>query len=98
MLFLVGSRLALHNLSHGFLLVLPSLGPIASSSFLFSDQNWGLEQLVSSDTTPKWRKALCRRGEQAKKKILNKPNLEFGLFLKYSPFPWLRIFLGQVII
>lgn len=61
--------------------------------FLFSDQNWGLQQLVSSDTTPQWRKALCRRGEQAKKKILNKPNLEFGLFLKYSPFPLLRIFL-----
>lgn len=36
----------------------------------FSDQNWGLEQLVSADPTPKWRKALCRRGEQAKERIL----------------------------
>lgn len=61
--------------------------------FLFSDQNWGLEQLVSSDPTPRWRKALCRRGEKPRRNL--KPNLEFGLFLKYSPFPLLRIFLGS---
>lgn len=61
--------------------------------FLFSDQNWGLEQLVSSDPTPRWRKALCRRGEKPGRNL--KPNLEFGLFLKYSPFPLLRIFLGS---
>lgn len=83
---------------HGFLLVLPSLGPIALSSFLFSDQIWGLEQLVSSDTTPKWIKALCGRGEQAKKKTLNKTKPGVWAFLQVFPLSLLRLFLEQVVI
>lgn len=91
-----GISLSVHILPHSSLLVPPCLGPFASClPVLLLDQiPWVRAALSVQTSQPKWIKAFRRREEPAKKKILNKPNLELALFLKF----FLSFFLARTLI